>query len=63
MLKQDKNMGSLIDLKVYFGFISYLVLSFSNADAAMKTISFVLVCAFTLRRWYLMEKRNKDEND
>lgn len=64
MLKRDKNMGNyLIDLKVCIGMLSFYIVSFSNVDIFMKVFSFFLVCAFTMRRWYLMEKRKKDEND
>lgn len=57
-------MGNhIIDLKVMLAGVSFWVVSFSDADAIMKTISFFLVCGFTLRRWYLMEKNKKDNEN
>lgn len=63
MLKQDKNMGNLIEWKVMIMSALFFVVSFSNFENVMKAIVFILTVAFTLRRWYLMEKRNKDENN
>ena len=50
----------LIDLKVSTAFFLFTAISFSNADIAMKIITFILVSGFTIRRWYLLEKNKKE---
>lgn len=50
----------LLDLKAWAACLCFYAVSFSNIDAFMKVFSFLFVCAFTARRWYIMEKRNKD---
>lgn len=51
---------NLLDLKTWCAYLGFYAVSFSNIDAAMKIFSFLLFCGFTARRWWIMEKRNKD---
>lgn len=60
MIKNNDNMGSILDLKAWIAFFGFYTVTFTNVDIFMKVFSFLLVCAFTLRRWWIMEKRNKD---
>ena len=39
----------------------YFMFTFANVDVIMKVIAFVIATGYTLRRWYLLEKNNKDE--
>jgi len=40
----------------------YFMFTFSNVDYAMKIIAFIIATGYTARRWYLLEKKGKDEN-
>jgi len=42
--------------------ICVLVFTLTNVDTAMKVFAFIIATGYTARRWYLMEKNNKDEN-
>jgi len=54
-------MGNhLLDLKAWAACLGFYAVSFTNIDIFMKIFSFLFVCAFTARRWWIMEKRNKD---
>lgn len=50
-----------IDLKLSLFTGSYFVISFMDVDAAMKILAFLIATGYTARRWYLLEKNNKDE--
>lgn len=54
-------INTFLDVKVSLVCIGYFMINFAEIDIAMKVITFVLVSAFTIRRWYLMEKRNDDK--
>lgn len=56
---KNNNMNNLLDLKVSLMGLGYIAISFSELDIAMKILTFLIVSAFTIRRWYLMEKNNK----
>jgi len=56
---KNNNMSNLLDLKVSLMGLGYFAISFSELDIAMKILTFLIVSAFTIRRWYLMEKNNK----
>lgn len=60
MTGKIKNMNNnLLDIKVSLAGLGYFAISFADIDAAMKILTFILVSAFTIRRWYLMEKKEK----
>jgi arginine exporter protein ArgO len=56
------NLNSLIDFKLSILGVSYLILSSLNVEFALKIIGSVFFIGYTLRRWYLMEKDNKNNN-
>ena len=51
----------ILDLKLSLFTGTYFVISFTDVDAAMKILAFIAATGYTLRRWYLLEKNNKDE--
>ena len=50
-----------LDLKLSLSTGTYFLISFTDVDAAMKILAFIAATGYTLRRWYLLEKNNKDE--
>ena len=50
-----------LDLKLSLFTGTYFVISFTDVDAVMKILAFVAATGYTLRRWNLLEKNNKDE--
>lgn len=50
----------LIDLKVSLLTGFFLLISFTDIEIVMKVIVFILTVGYTLRRWYLLEKNNKE---
>ena len=50
-----------LDLKLSLSTGTYFLISFTEVDAAMKILAFMAATGYTLRRWYLLEKNNKDE--
>jgi hypothetical protein len=50
-----------LDLKLSLFTGAYFAISFADVDAAMKVLAFAAATGYTLRRWYLLEKNNKDE--
>lgn len=57
----EKNIMNLIDLKASLIFGTTMIISFSNAEIALKLIALLLTIGYTIRRWYLLEKNKKDE--
>jgi hypothetical protein len=55
-------INKILDLKSSLLTGGYLVFTFTNVDTAMKVFAFIIATGYTARRWYLMEKNNKDEN-
>ena len=55
-------MNKILDLKQSILTGGYFMFTFTNVDIAMKIIAFVIATGYTARRWYLMEKKGKDEN-
>jgi hypothetical protein len=53
----------ILDLKSSFLTGGYLVFTFTNVDTAMKVFAFIIATGYTARRWYLMEKNNKNETE
>jgi len=53
----------ILDLKSSFLTGGYLVFTFTNVDTAMKVFAFIIATGYTARRWYLMEKTNKNETE
>ena len=47
-----------------FYIINTLLISFSftGAETILKVLSLIIAISYTLRRWYLTEKKYKDEN-
>jgi hypothetical protein len=39
----------------------FYTISFTDVDATMKIVAFVLASGYTLRRWYLLEKNKNNE--
>ena len=54
-------INKILDLKQSLITGGYFMFTFSNVDAAMKIIAFVIATGYTARRWYLLEKNGKDE--
>jgi hypothetical protein len=50
-----------LDFKLSLFTGTYLAVSFTDVDAAMKILAFILATGYTLRRWYLMEKNKNNE--
>lgn len=55
-------INKILDLKQSLITGWYFMFTFSNVDYAMKIIAFIIATGYTARRWYLMEKKGKDEN-
>lgn len=49
------------DIKLYAINGSSLMLSFTNIDAALKIILLAVSIGYTLQRWYLMNKDEKNK--
>lgn len=58
----DKMHQHIIDLKVSLAIGLYAFVSFSNVEIAMKIVAFFLTVGYTARRWYLLEKKNRNED-
>jgi lipoprotein signal peptidase len=54
-------VNDLIDFKVFGLAIFYAIINFTDAEILMKIIVFLLTIGYTFRRWYLLEKNNKDD--
>jgi len=52
-----------LDLKLSLFTGTYFVISFTDVDAIMKVLAFIAATGYTLRRWYLLEKKNKNETE
>jgi hypothetical protein len=52
---------NLIDLKVFSLAMLYAFVQFADCEIIMKITAFVLTIGYTLRRWYFLEKNNKDD--
>ncbi len=53
----------ILDLKSSILTGGYLAFTFTNVDSAMKVFAFIIATGYTARRWYLMEKNNKNETE
>lgn len=62
---KNKNMNhdNLLDFKVLLAGVGYFLVDIVNNDNFTRIFSFILISGFTLRRWYIMEKRNKTDKD
>lgn len=56
------NIQSLIDLKLSLIGLSFLILTSLDVEISLKIIGSLFFIGYTLRRWYLMEKQNKNDN-
>ena len=54
-------INKILDLKSSLLTGGYFVFTFSNVDATMKVLAFIIATGYTARRWYLLEKNGKDE--
>jgi hypothetical protein len=54
-------VNDLIDLKVFGLAIFYAIINFTDAEILMKIVVFLFTVGYTARRWYLLEKNNKDD--
>jgi len=50
---------NLEDIKLWFLNLLALFFSFTNVEVTLRIISLLIAIAYTLRRWYLMETKNK----
>jgi len=50
----------LIDVKALFAVGIFGLVSFSECEIIMKIIVFSLTVGYMIRRWYLLEKNNKN---
>ena len=55
--------NQILDLKQSILTGGYFAFTFANVDVAMKIIAFIIATGYTARRWYLMEKNNKDATE
>ena len=53
-------VNDLIDLKVFFLAMLYAIIQFADCEIIMKIVAFCLTVGYTLRRWYYLEKNNKE---
>lgn len=57
-------MHNLEDFKLWLLNLLALFFSFTDVEVTLKIISLLIAIGYTLRRWYLMETKNKkDENN
>lgn len=56
-------INKILDLKSSLLTGGYFVFTFSNVDATMKVFAFIIATGYTARRWYLLEKNNKDASE
>lgn len=56
------NFQNLIDLKMSAIGLSFLIFTSLDIEILLKIIGSVFFIGYTLRRWYLMEKHNKNNN-
>jgi hypothetical protein len=54
-------INKILDLRQSLLTGTYFMFTFTNVDAAMKIIAFIIATGYTARRWYLLEKNGKDE--
>lgn len=50
------------DIKLWAVNALFISISFAPIEMFLKILSLVLAIGYTLRRWYLLEKNNKDED-
>jgi len=61
-MKTMNNFQNLIDLKMSAIGLSFLIFTSLDIEILLKIIGSVFFIGYTLRRWYLMEKHNKNNN-
>jgi len=54
-------VNDLIDFKVFSLAFFYAIINFADCEIAMKIVVFLFTVGYTARRWYLLEKNNKDD--
>jgi len=61
MIGESENMdNNFLDIKIWITYFWYLFINTISNDKFTTGFTFVLVSLFTVRRWWLMEKRNKN---
>lgn len=56
------NLHNIIDLKMSLVGLTLWVFTSLDIEILFKIIGSILFIAYTLRRWFLMEKHNKNDN-
>ena len=54
-------MHNLEDFKLWLLNLLALFFSFTDVEVTLKIISLLIAIGYTLRRWYLMETKNKKD--
>lgn len=55
--------NQILDFKQSIITGGYFMFTFTNVDIAMKIIAFIIATGYTARRWYIMEKNKKNEEN
>jgi hypothetical protein len=56
-------INKILDLKSSLLTGGYFAFTFSDVDSTMKVLAFIIATGYTARRWYLLEKNNKDASE
>lgn len=61
VLKKIIVMHNVEDFKLWLLNLLALFFSFTDVEVTLKIISLLIAIGYTLRRWYLMETKNKKD--
>lgn len=61
VLKKIIAMHNVEDFKLWLLNLLALFFSFTDVEVTLKIISLLIAIGYTLRRWYLMETKNKKD--
>mgnify|MGYP003110630578 FL=1 len=50
------------DIKMYLLNATYLVVSFSHLEMALKIVLGILTVGYTAQKWYLLDKARRNDN-
>jgi hypothetical protein len=59
--KKQAPMHNLENFKLWLLNIAVLYFSFTDVEVTLKIISLLIAIGYTLRRWYLLETKNKKD--
>lgn len=62
-MKPMNNFHYLLDVKLSIAGLLFLAISYADLELGLKIIGSILFIGFTIRRWYLLEKRYPKNND